>query len=61
MWNPRSKLYRAILPYYCCGLIVLDDRVVDAAPIARWSVGKSLDEFKRWAATKRGAVEEVPE
>lgn len=61
--NPASKLYRATLPHYCCGLIVANGMVVDAAPIAFWAVKqrKTLAEFERWAKSKGGTVEVVEE
>lgn len=27
-------------PHYCAGLTVADDKVIEAAPILRWSLGK---------------------
>lgn len=42
------------LPYACFGLIVRGGRVVDAAPIARWSVGKD-ERFVADYYRKKGA------
>lgn len=35
------------LPYACFGLEAVAGRVTDAAPIARWTVGRRLDEVRR--------------
>lgn len=41
-------LYRARLSYATYGIEVLEGRVVRAAPIASWMVGKGLSEVERW-------------
>ena len=53
-----SVLYRATLPHYCCGFEVNEASGVisDAAPIMRWAVGKTLEEYTKWAKSKRGIV-----
>jgi len=60
-WPFLHQLYTATLPHYCCGLIVANGVIVDAAPIAFWTVRKSLVEFERWARSKGGRVEVVAE
>lgn len=45
---------RVVLDYACYGIEVEGDRVVDAAPIARWMIGKTLDEVTRWITRKGG-------
>ena len=38
------RLYYIDLPYACYGIVVDEsDAVVDAAPIARWMLGKSFE------------------
>lgn len=44
------------LPYACYGVIVVEDRIVQAAPIAKWAVGKSLSEFTAWVSRKGGTA-----
>jgi len=43
----------------CFGLIVQDGRVVQAAPIAKWSVGQSLAHVRRYFEAKGATVERV--
>ena len=54
-----SDLYQATLPHYCCGFEVENNTILDAAPIMRWAIGKSIEEYIRWAKSKGGSVELV--
>lgn len=54
------QLYRIDLPYACFGVVVDDNaQVVDAAPIGRWMVGKSLEYIRLWVKRKGGTLAEV--
>lgn len=60
---PRGNmLYRINLPYSCYGVIIRVEYgqtgVVDAAPIARWMIGKSLEAVSRWVRQKGGYIED---
>lgn len=46
---------RVTLPYACYGIRVAGGRVVEAAPIARWMVGKDEQFAASWLRGK-GAV-----
>lgn len=35
----RGRLWRIVAPHFVAGLVVDEDRVVEAAPILRWAVG----------------------
>ena len=50
-------LCRVTLYYACYGIVIEDDRIVEAAPIARWAVGKSFEYFKNWVRGKGGRVD----
>ncbi len=54
-------LYRATTSYFCCGLLVEDGVIRDAAPIVKWAIGKRLVEFSAWIARKHGSLELVVE
>ncbi len=58
-----ATLYRATLPHFCCGFLVVNRggvlTIVDSAPIMRWAMGKPLAEFVAWAKSKGGTVEHV--
>lgn len=28
-------------PHYCAGMVIIGDKVIEAAPIIRWTIGKS--------------------
>jgi hypothetical protein len=44
------------LPYACAGVILQGNRVVRAAPILGWSVGKNVRDLVDWARRKGGEV-----
>lgn len=55
----EKYLYRVTLPYLCCGLIVVDERVYEAAPIMKWAERMSLGYVRRWVHGKGGKIEVV--
>lgn len=58
--KPAARLYRIVLPYACFGVDVDDNgQVVDAAPIGRWMIGKSLELITRWVRGKHGTIEDL--
>ena len=46
------------LSYATYGIKVKDGRVIDAAPIARWMIGKETSFIREWI-TKKGGTYEV--
>jgi len=51
------KLYRVVLPHYCCGFLVNEHNIiVRSAPVMRWAVGKTLAQYAAWAESKGGKV-----
>jgi hypothetical protein len=54
MNRKEGDLYRVVLPYFVAGVIVRMGVVVEAAPILRWAVGKSLADLETWVRKKRG-------
>jgi hypothetical protein len=47
-------LYRITAPHFCAGLVTdLPGRVVTAAPILRWAVGKTVAELFQYCHKKR--------
>ena len=56
------EFYSAKLPYYNCGFWVDDDdRIIDAAPIMYWAIGRKLKTFEIWARSRGGHVEKHQE
>ena len=47
-----DDLYRVTTPYMCCGLLVRGGVVRIAAPIMKWSVGKSITDVRSWVESK---------
>ena len=45
------------LPYACFGIVVRHGKVIDAAPIGNWMVGKLWKDIKPWIAKKNGKYE----
>lgn len=52
-----AVLYRAMTSYFVCGLLVdWDGRVVRAAPIMAWAVGKPINVVRKWVISKQGGL-----
>lgn len=56
-----KKLYYVNLSYACFGIEVKDNIIIETAPIAKWSIGKSLDYFSNWVKNKGGSICQVQE
>ena len=54
-----GKLYQVNTAYFCCGIVTAADRVMDAAPIMKWAIGRRLGYVIEWVRTKGGTVREV--
>lgn len=54
-WLP-VETYRIVLRYACYAIEIRDGAIVDAAPIAKWAIGKKLNWFKGWVEKKGGTV-----
>lgn len=52
-------VYRVKLSYACYGVITLCDLVIEAAPIAKWAVGKHLKVLVSWVNMRGGTVERI--
>lgn len=51
------KLYWVDVGYACFGMVANDkDIIVDVAPIAKWMLGKSLQQVKPWLLSKKAKV-----
>ena len=56
-----NRLYQVILPHACFGITATPRRVMEAAPIGRWMIGKSFMYVCEWIAKKRGTIKLVRE
>lgn len=52
-----EQLYIVKLPYACYNLIIEDNKVKQAPPIADWMKGKSLKYIGNWIKNKNGTFE----
>lgn len=48
-----SELVRIENSYMCIGITIIDGIVVDAPPIAKWTLGKRYDAVKNYYETKK--------
>ncbi len=55
----KTVPYQVMLPYACFGVEVAGDKIVLAAPIGRWMVGKSLVVVGEWIARKHGTLKQM--
>ena len=46
--------------YFCAGIFLVNYKIVDAAPVLRWAIGKHIDWFEQYAAKKRWKLTIVP-
>lgn len=47
------------LPYATFGIEVRDGKVIDAAPIARWMIGKNTAYIREWITSKGGTWRKI--
>lgn len=50
------EFYRVELPYATYGLLVSDNLVVKAPPIAKWMIGRLWPECQVWIGKKHGNI-----
>lgn len=52
-------LFRVEAPHFVAGFVTESDRVVLAAPILRWAVGKELDDCRAYFENKGWRLQRV--
>ena len=52
-------LARVVASHFVAGLVIVNDRCTEAAPILRWAIGKSRDELRAYFLSKSWAVSVV--
>lgn len=52
-------LIRITLPWVCFGMLVMGGRVVKAAPIAHWCIGKPVDDVTAYWRRRGAKVERL--
>ena len=53
-------LFMVDVGYACFGVYFSTEGVCsEVPPIAKWMIGKSIDEIRKWVKSKKGKMEEV--
>jgi hypothetical protein len=53
--------YQIDTGYACFGIVLRGGECIEAAPIAKWMIGKSFTEIATWVKKKNGKIEVVQE
>ena len=56
---PLTRTFWVDIGYACYGIIAENGRVIDAAPIASWMIGRTLKEIRPFLVRKRAIVQEL--
>lgn len=55
--SPHIEMYILEVKHFYCSVDVNEKGViVDAAPIARWAIGKDMETVEKWARSKGGSL-----
>lgn len=54
-----QRLYRIQTDYYTAGVITKSGRIIKAAPVLKWAIGKPITKLQRWAKKKGAKFEMV--
>lgn len=49
-------IYQIDMGYFCAGIIVEKDIIIETAPILNWSKGKNIRELQQWVEKKKGKI-----
>jgi hypothetical protein len=55
----NGTLWRVVAPRFVAGLVTVGERVTEAAPILRWTVGRTRAELRAYFARRGWAVSRV--
>lgn len=55
----EERLYRITTPRFCGGVVVLESKVVRAAPCYGWAVGKHINYVVWYCQKREWEIEEV--
>lgn len=51
-YSPNEELVYVDAPHFCAALFHVNGKIIDAAPILRWAIGKQLDWFLAYCKRK---------
>lgn len=49
-------MYYISLSYATFGIETKDNIITEAAPIAKWMIGKHIHEIEKWVLSKKGTI-----
>jgi hypothetical protein len=52
-------LYQITSGYYCAGFIIKNGKVINAAPIIRWMMGRHIDYVTQYCTYKKFKLEKI--
>lgn len=55
-----SDCWQVTLPYATFGIVVADGQVIDSAPIARWTVGRSWADVAAYFRRRQAKISQLP-
>ena len=50
----EARLYQVTLPWMTASFLAHKGRVIEAAPILRWTIGKTVKQVRAWVRTHKG-------
>lgn len=54
------RLFRVVMHHFICGVVANEaGRIVKAAPLMQWCVGKTVEQVRCWANAHGGSLEAV--
>ena len=54
-----EELYQITSSYYCAGIIIRNNIICKAAPILGWTLGKDIEWFKTYCASKSFIINKI--
>lgn len=51
--NNKYRTFQVDSNYFCAGLIEKDGKVIEAAPIQKWMIGKNIEYIKEYCVKKK--------
>lgn len=54
-----ERFFWVDVTFACFGIVAIDNRITEVAPIASWMKGKTLQQIKPWLLRKKATVIEI--
>lgn len=53
----KEKFFSISTDSFVAGVLVKNKKIIKAAPILKWSIGKTLSQLEDWLRTKNGKIQ----